>query len=288
MSVTTAPEDLRGAGGPSTARSSGTWRRAFAAVLTRVWLIPVVIVAWEAGTRQAESVYFPPPSQIVVRMHELWLSGPASHLFLTEEATDNFLPSLGRLFGGWAIACVLGIVLGIALGRSRTLFDYVNPIAEFARAVPPPALIPLFIIIFRIGTPMQLATIVYTVVWPILINTIDGARYLDRLYADTAQVFGVSRSQRFFRIILPAAAPKIFAGMRVSLSMAVILMVVSELVGSTNGIGFLIQYKQQSFDLSGMWGGVVLLGLLGYVLNATFLFVERRVLSWHRQARQTT
>ncbi|WP_344949364.1 ABC transporter permease [Sphaerisporangium flaviroseum] len=279
--------DLHDGAGPSPASANGTVRHGLGSVIRRVWLVPIVIIAWELGTRQAESPFFPPPSRILVHMHELWFSGPASALYLTEEASANFLPSIGRLFSGWALACILGIVLGIALGRSRTLFDYVNPIFEFARAIPPPALIPLFIIIFKIGTPMQLATIVYTVIWPILINTIDGARYLDSLHSETAQVFRLSRAQRFFRIILPAAAPKIFAGMRVSLSMAVILMVVSELVGALNGIGYLIQAKQQTLDLAGMWGGMVLLGLLGYVLNGTFLFVERHVLSWHRQARQT-
>ncbi|MET8158075.1 ABC transporter permease [Sphaerisporangium sp. NPDC005289] len=288
MSVTTVPEDLRGSTGPSPSSRSRSLRLSLATVLTRVWLIPVAIAAWELATRQAESFYFPPPSAIVVRMYDLWFSGPASHLFLTEEAAENFGPSLGRLFGGWIIACVVGITLGIALGRSSALYDYINPIVEFARATPPPALIPLFIIIFKIGTPMQLATIVYTVIWPILINTVDGARYLDGVHADTAKVFGLTRAQRFFRIILPAAAPKIFAGMRVSLSIAVILMVVSELVGAVNGIGFLILFKQQSFDLPGMWGGVVLLGILGYTLNASFIMIERRVLSWHRRARQTT
>ncbi|MFC4535867.1 ABC transporter permease [Sphaerisporangium dianthi] len=288
MSVTTAPEDLQGGAGPAAPGAARDRRRSVAAVVARVWLIPVAIIAWEFVTRQAEAFYFPPPSAIVVRMYELWFSGPASHVFLTEEAIANFLPSLGRLFSGWIIACLVGITLGIALGRSSTLYDYVNPIVEFARATPPPALIPLFIIIFKIGTPMQLATIVYTVVWPILINTVDGARYLDGIHADTAKVFGLTRAQRFFRIILPSAAPKIFAGMRVSLSIAVILMVVSELVGAVNGIGFLILFKQQGFDLPGMWGGVVLLGILGYTLNASFIIVERHVLSWHRRARQTT
>ncbi|GGL21654.1 nitrate ABC transporter permease [Sphaerisporangium melleum] len=286
MTVTTAPENVKG--DAATPRTPGNRWHSLTAVLTRVWLVPVAIVAWELGTRQAESFYFPPPSAIVIRMHELWFSGPASDLFLTEEAIENFGPSLGRLFTGWILACLIGITLGIALGRSATLYDYVNPIVEFARATPPPALIPLFVILFKIGTPMQLATIVYTVVWPILINTVDGARFLDGTYADTAKVFGLTRAQRFFRIILPSAAPKIFAGMRVSLSIAVILMVVSELVGSIDGIGYLILFKQQSFDLPGMWGGVVLLGILGYVLNASFILVERRVLSWHRRARQTT
>ncbi|MFC4592182.1 ABC transporter permease [Sphaerisporangium corydalis] len=272
------------------AAESGTegGRRGLLGVLEQMWLIPLVLVAWELGARQGDSIYFPPPTTIVTHMYELWFSGPASHLFLTEEAVDNLPPSVGRLLAGWAIAGVIGVGLGIALGRSKALSGYIDPILEFARAIPPPALIPLFIVLFKLGTQMQLATIVYGVIWPILVNTVDGARHVDRVHADTAQVFGLGRRQRLFRIILPAAAPKIFAGLRLSLSLAVILMVVSELVGATDGLGYLILFKQQSFDLAGMWGAMVLLSILGFVLNASFLFVERRVLSWHRRAQQTT
>ncbi|MEO3809787.1 ABC transporter permease [Sphaerisporangium sp. B11E5] len=258
------------------------------ALAARVWLVPIALVAWEIATRRADTVYFPPPSQIAARMHEVWLSGPVSRLFLTDEALGTFGPSLGRLFGGWLLACVLGITLGIAAGRSRTLADYIDPIIEFCRAIPPSALIPLFIVLFKTGTQMQVATIVYGVIWPILINTIDGARYVDRLHTDTAQVFGVRGAQRLLRVVLPSAAPKIFAGLRLSLSLAVVLMVVSELVGSSDGVGYQLIYTQQTFDMSAMWGAIVVLGILGYLLNSSFLLAERHILSWHRRARQTT
>jgi ABC-type nitrate/sulfonate/bicarbonate transport system permease component len=283
MSTTiVAPVAPAGAGRPAGRRGG------LLAIVSRVWLIPIVLVAWEIATRQAKSFFFPPPSQIVARMYELWFSGPVTHLFLTDEALGNFIPSFERLFGGWAIACVLGVGLGIALGRSRALAGYIDPLLEFGRAIPPTTLIPLFIVFFKPDTTMPVVTIVYGVIWPILVNTTDGARYVDRVHADTAQVFGLGRAQRLFRIILPAAAPKIFAGLRVSLSLALILMVVAELVGAAQGIGYQLTLSQQNVDSTGMWGGIVLLGVLGFVLNASFLAVERRVLSWHRRARQTT
>ncbi|MFC6085385.1 ABC transporter permease [Sphaerisporangium aureirubrum] len=250
--------------------------------------MPVAIGAWEVGTRQAESVYFPPPSQIAVRMYEAWLTGPAHRLFLTDAALDTFGPSLGRLFGGWLLACLVGVALGVAVGRSRVLADYIDPVIEFCRAVPPAALIPLFIVLFKTSTQMQVATIVYGVIWPILINTIDGARYVDRGHTDSAQVFGVRGARRLVRVVLPSAAPKIFAGLRLSLSLAVVLMVVSELVASSDGIGYQLMYTQQTFDMSAMWGSIVVLAILGYALNTFFLFAEKHILSWHRRARQTT
>jgi ABC-type nitrate/sulfonate/bicarbonate transport system permease component len=98
-------------------------------------------------------------------------------------------------------------------------------------------------------------------------------------------VYDVSARDRLLRVTLPAASPQIFAGMRTSLSLALILMVISEMVASTNGIGYFVLQSQRSFAITEMWSGILLLGILGYVLNAVFLLIERRVLSWHRGAR---
>lgn len=255
--------------------------------LARLWILPAAALCWEAGTRLKRDVFFPPPSQIVARMYEQWFSGPATRLFLTDDALDNIFPSLGRLFAGWLLACVLGVVIGVAAGRSQALADVLGPVIHFFRAIPPPTLIPVFIALFTVSTRMQVAMIVFGVVWPVLLNAIDGARYVDPLHLETARVLKVSPAVRFFRVILPAATPKIFAGLRLSLSTALILMVISEFVGSVNGIGYLQMLAQTTTDLPGVWAGIVLLGILGLVLNASFLAFERRVLAWHRGARRT-
>ncbi|WP_310738418.1 ABC transporter permease [Microbispora sp. H10949] len=269
----------------NTAVSGVRWAGRARGLAVRLWAVPVVVAVWEAAARAVESVYFPPPSAILARLRELWFSGPPARLFLSDAALADFVPSLGHLFGGWALACLGGIALGVAIGRSRTLAGYVDPLIEFGRAIPPPTLIPLFIVLFKADTRMQLATIVYGVIWPVLVNSVDGARYVDRLHIETARVFGLSRAERLVMVILPAAAPKIFAGLRLSLSLALILMVVAELVGSaTSGIGYELIYTQQNFDLPGMWGTIAVLGVLGFLLNSSFLVVERRTLSWHRRA----
>ncbi|GGL31946.1 ABC transporter permease [Planomonospora parontospora] len=255
--------------------------------LGRLWLVPVVLVAWEAATRAAEDNFFPPPTAIAVRMHEMWLSGPPERLWLTDAAVENIPTSVGRLFAGWLLAGAIGITLGLMLGRSPVLSRFLDPLIEFGRAIPPPALLPFFLALFAAGAQMQIATIVFGIIWPILLNAGDGARHVDRQHLETSRVFGFSRSQRLLRVILPSAMPKIFAGLRLSLSLALILMVISELVGSTNGIGFQLLDAQRSFDLPGVWGTIVVLGVLGYVLNSAFLVAERRLLSWHRAAKQT-
>jgi ABC-type nitrate/sulfonate/bicarbonate transport system permease component len=117
------------------------------------------------------------------------------------------------------------------------------------------------------------------------LNTIDGVAGVEPTLRETAEVYGIGWRDRVLRIILPAAAPQIFAGMRTSLSLALILMVISEMVASTNGIGYFVLQSQRSFAIAEMWSGILLLGILGYVLNALFVVVERRVLRWHRGAR---
>jgi ABC-type nitrate/sulfonate/bicarbonate transport system permease component len=245
----------------------------------------VVLVAgvggWQLRASSTKSSFFPPPSAIVARMYHLWFSGPAAHLFLTPDATSNILPSLGRVLAGLAIATVIAFPLGIALGRSPVVTSYLSPLLQFARALPVVTLAPVFIAAFKIGTDMEIATIVFGTIWPILLNTIDGAATVDPQHLETGRAFRLSAWQRLVWVIIPAALPKAFAGFRLSLSLSLILMVFAELVGSSNGIGYEMSNATNSFDMTFLWSTIVLLGILGYLLNALLGSAERLVLSWH-------
>ncbi|GAB2751000.1 ABC transporter permease [Amycolatopsis magusensis] len=256
--------------------------------LNRWLLFIAVVLLWELVTRLAGDVFFPPPSKILATGGEIWFTGPASQLFLTDTVYNNILPSLGRVLGAWAIASVVGVALGTALGRSRTGMDYAGPLSAFARAIPPPTLIPVFLVLFGIGTGMQIATIVFGALWPVLLNTVDGVRSVGQLQQETARSFRTPARYWIGMVVLPAALPKIFAGLRLALSIALILMVVSELVGALNGIGYELIFSQRQFDFPVMWAWIVLLGVLGYGLNALLLRVERRALRWQptRSAQQ--
>ncbi len=132
---------------------------------------------------------------------------------------------------------------------------------------------------------MKVFIIAFVCLWPVLLNTIDGVAGVDPTLRETARVYGIRARDRLLKLTLPSAAPQIFAGMRTSVSLALILMVISEMVASTNGIGYFVLESQRQFDITDMWSGILLLGILGYVLNAIFTLVERRVLRWHRGAR---
>jgi ABC-type nitrate/sulfonate/bicarbonate transport system permease component len=249
----------------------------------RRWIVPVVaVLAWEAAARRAHDVFFPPPSTVVGMLHELWFSGPAAHLWLTTDAAENLLPSLARMAAGLTAALILGASLGLALGRSERLLAYLDPLLQFARSIPPPTLVPVFIVLLRLGTPMQVTSIAFGAVWPILLNTADGARSVDPVQIATARAFRLPARDRLARIIVPSALPAMFAGLRLSLSLSLILMVFSELLpGTADGIGFELTDAQSRFDLTTMWAAIVLLGLLGYLFNTLLLAVERRALRWH-------
>ncbi|MEU9020573.1 ABC transporter permease [Actinomadura sp. NPDC048394] len=265
----------------------GAAARVVRGVLHRLLPLVVLVACWEGVTRASGSVFFPPPSKIVKRMREMWLSGPPSHLYFSAEAGDSIAPSLGRMALALVLSVIAGVVLGIALGRSERVLAYLQPLMQFARVIPPPTLVPVFIVLFKLGTEMQVASIVFSAIWPVLLNTADGARSVDPMQMATAEAFRFSAADRIRYVIIPASLPKIFAGLRLALSLSLILMVFSELLpGTSDGLGFELTNAQSQSDLPTIWSVIVLLGVLGYLFNTILLAVERRVLSWHRGARK--
>jgi ABC-type nitrate/sulfonate/bicarbonate transport system permease component len=239
--------------------------------------VPVLVIAviwfWSAGS---DVYYFPPLKDVLTTFKDTWLF---------DRVGSDVVPSLVRLFIGYFIAVAVGVGGGIALGLSPVLRRISEPIVEFLRAVPAPALLPFALLVLGVGNDSKIFVIAFVCVWPILLNAVDGVAGVDPTLIDTGRVYRIPASDRLRHVVLPAAAPPIFAGMRTSLSLALILMVISEMVASSNGIGYFVLQSQRSFAIPEMWSGIILLGLLGYAFNAVFLLVERRALAWHRGAR---
>jgi ABC-type nitrate/sulfonate/bicarbonate transport system permease component len=236
----------------------------------------LVVLAWWVWSAGSANLYYPPLSDILTAFKNVWLF---------DRVGSDVVPSLARLLSGYAIAVLLGVGVGVALGLSRPARRAATPLVDFLRAIPPPALIPLGIVVLGVGNTSKIAIIAFVCVWPILLNAIDGAASVEPVRLETARVFGLGRWEKIRTIVLPSAAPRIFAGMRTSLAAALILMVISEMVSSTNGIGFFVLSAQRTFALTDMWAGILLLGLLGYLLNLALSLLERRVLSWYRGER---
>ena len=239
--------------------------------------VPILaLVIWGLWSAASDKYYYPPLTEIASTFADTWLF---------ERVGSDVVPSLVRMGLGFAIAVVVGVALGLLLGLSRRARRAAAPIVEFLRAIPPPALLPFAILVIGVGDSMKVSIIAFVCLWPILLNTIDGVTGVDPTLDETTRVYGVSWQDRLWRVMLPAASPQIFAGMRTSLSLALILMVISEMVASTNGIGYFVLQSQRTFAIPEMWSGILLLGILGYVLNGALVLVEKRVLGWHRGAR---
>lgn len=244
-------------------------------------LVPIAILAaWQLWTAQADSQYFPKLSTILVEFRELWLFA---------QFDEHVVPSLVRIGLGFGIAALVGVALGVPIGLSQWTRKLAMPHIEYWRAMPPPALLPISIVLLHdIGNKQKVSFIAFFCLFPILLNTIDGVRAIEPTLIDTARSYGVSRLERIRRLVLPAALPQIVAGMRTSLSLAVIMMVLAEWFSSTNGVGYVLLDSKNTFQMVPMWATILLIGLLGYLLNVLFLLVERRVLAWHRGWRAAT
>lgn len=237
----------------------------------------LVLLGWGLWSAGSTNMFYPPLTQILSVFRETWLF---------DRVGSDVVPSLTNMFAGFALAIVIGVPLGILVGLVRPLRTALTPVIEFIRAVPPPALIPFGIVVLGVGTSMKVFIILMVGLFPILMNTVDGVRGVDPGLLDSARAYRVSRFDRLRHVVLPAAAPQIFAGTRVALSLSLILMVISEMVASTHGIGYFILESQRTFAIPEMWSGMVLLGVLGYLFNLAFGLIERRALRWHHGARK--
>lgn len=243
-------------------------RRAAAAL----GLPAVLFVVWWLWSGDSTSFYAPPLSEILERFRELWFH---------DAFFADVVPSLRRLALGYLLAVVLGIGLGLLLGSSPGVRRGIEPLLEFFRAVPPPVLVPVIMIFAGIGDTMKIVVIASGCIWPILLNTVEGVRAVDEVMSDTCRTFGITGAARLRYLVLRAASPQIMAGARQALSIGLILMVISEMFAPVNGLGFSIVSFQRQFAIPEMWSGIVLLGLIGFVLSLLFSVIEKRVLAWY-------
>jgi ABC-type nitrate/sulfonate/bicarbonate transport system permease component len=239
-----------------------------------VAFIAVLLLMWEAAaaTGTMPSLSFPRMSDILVTLWGLVISGE-----ILRELGD----SMWRMFAGYFIGVSLGILLGLLMGYFRVFYNLLEPITEVLRPIPSPAYLPIVILFLGIDDEMKIFMIAFASLFPVLINTYSGVRSVDPIQLQTARTFGVAGRKLVWQIVLPAASPYIFTGMRVSLAVALIVMVISEMVAASSGIGFFILSAQRGFKIREMFAGVLTLAIVGYVLNRLFVAIENRVLAWH-------
>jgi ABC-type nitrate/sulfonate/bicarbonate transport system permease component len=236
-------------------------------------LIIVLLAGWELASalEWIDPVSFPRVSAI----GSSWINGVYGG-----QIYEQLMPSLWRIFAGFALACMVAIPLGLLMGTSSFIYRLLEPITEFIRPIPSSAYIPVAILILGIGDGMKIFVIFLACLFPVLLNTFGGVRAVDPVLIDTGRTFGLSQLRALRQIVLPAAVPSILTGMRISLGIALIVSVVSEMITGNSGIGYYILDMQRIFRVPEMFAGIFMLGLLGYLINFAFLQIEARLLRW--------
>ncbi|MBE1879004.1 ABC transporter permease [Myceligenerans pegani] len=257
-----------------------TTDRLAAGLLWLVALPTVLVAAWWFGSASSDNYINPPLADVVAAFVPTWFGEPGTPFADSRVAVD-IVPSVLRLMAGYAVALVGGIAAGVLIGSSRALRAFVEPVLEFFRAVPPPILVPVLMLFLGIGDTMKVVVIAFGCVWPILLNTVEGVRALDPVLRDTARIYRLGPWARVRKLVLPGASPQIVTGARQALSIGIILMVIGEMFAARDGLGFSIVQFQRSFAIPEMWGGVVVLGLLGLLLSLTFRVASDAILAWY-------
>jgi ABC-type nitrate/sulfonate/bicarbonate transport system permease component len=241
----------------------------------RFLFIGMVLVAWEAAARSGlwSKILFPSLVNI----------GQELLLFFTRSASlMEAWTSLYRALGGFALAALVGILLGILMGRSKTVAGLLDPLFSGTYAVPKLALFPIFIFVFGIGSLSKVALVFLECLYPIVIMSYAGARNVSRIFLWSAQNMGASRADILRRVVIPATAPFIFAGFRVAVPVAMIVVVITEMVSSADGLGYLVIYSLSSLRTDRMLAVVAVIALLGYALDKAVVLARDRLIYWEK------
>ena len=235
----------------------------------------VLLAAWEAAARSGlwSPLLFPRLEKIFDQMVFLF-SRPASLM--------EAWVSLYRALTGFALAAVIGIALGMLMGRSRFVGALLDPLFSGTYAVPKLALFPIFILVFGIGSFSKIVLIFLECLYPIVIMTYHGARSVNRVLVWSAENMGASRLTILRRVVMPATAPYVFAGFRVAVPVAMIVVVITEMVSSADGLGYLVIYSLSSLRTDRMLAVVVAIAALGYLLDKAVLLARDRLIYWEK------
>ncbi|MGK3961790.1 ABC transporter permease [Sorangium sp. So ce118] len=239
----------------------------------RSGILLLVAALWETAPRVGlvEAAFLPPLSEVLATGWQLLQNG---------QLLSHIKASLSRSLLGFSLAILVGVPLGLAIGWYKGVADAINPLLEVLRNTAALALLPVFLLLLGIGEASKVALVIYSCTWPILLNTISGVRGVDPLLIKSARTMGLSPLQLFRKVILPAAVPTIFVGIRLAGAYSLLVLVAAEMIGAKAGLGYLIIYAQYNFQIPSMYVGILTITTLGLTFNHLLMRVERRFTSW--------
>ena len=255
-----------------------SFRDAAEALLRNTLAIALFLLAWELAPRLdlINRTFLPPFSEVIAKGWEYALTG---------QLWPQVWVSLQRALGGFGLGVVIAVPLGLLLGYFRKLDAYLNPLLQLLRQTNPVSLFPAFILFFGIGYLTNVAIIFWVVVWPILLSTVTGVQQADPALVKYGRSVGLGPLALFRKIILPSALPSIITGMRLAATYSFLMLVVSEMVGASSGLGYLIVNAQYLMSIHLLYVGVIVLALLGIAANWALVALERRLTGWKQDFR---
>jgi len=248
---------------PRPSRTWTAWLRPFADLAERGLGLVLFLALWELLPRAGivSDAYLSPPSAVVASIAQL--------------ADKNLL-------WGLLLAIGAGVLLGLTMGAVRRLERLLDPVLQLFRQTSAFALFPVFILFLGIGELSKVAIIFWASFWPVLLSTISGVKQVDRLLINSALSMGATRTFIFFKVVLPAASPSIFTGVRLAGAYCITALVAAEMIGAHSGLGFLTLNSQETFQIPTMYAGILMLAMLGLLLNYLLALLERRLLRWRK------
>lgn len=255
-------------------RSAVTWLAKFDKYLYGTAGIALFLFLWWLGTETEvlDPKFLTPPQTVFAELIHGFSEGGALR--------EQVWPSLRRGLFGFLIALVLGVFLGILVGSNKVLGKLAEPVLLFFRSLSILALFPVFLLFFGIGEQSKIAIVAWAAFWPIFINTTNAVKGVEKILINAARTLGAGRVYIFTRIVLPAAIPNIFPGVRLGASYAFTALVAAEYLGATEGIGIYIRSSQEGYQIPAMYSGIVVLGIIGVAINVVLAAIETRVTAW--------
>ncbi|MCR3750291.1 ABC transporter permease [Lentzea californiensis] len=241
--------------------------------ISKIAAIAVLLAVWEAAPRLGlvDATFLPPFSTVVQAWWDLAVSG---------KLLDNTQASLVRSLSGFGLAVAAAVPLGLLIGWYKPVATLLGPLLEVFRNTAALALLPVFVLLLGIGETSKIAIVFYACAWPILLNTISAVRAVDPTLLRLARSMDLSGFRLFQKVILPAAVPTVFTGIRLAGAVSILVLVAAEMVGAKAGLGYLINASQFNFAIPQMYAGIITISAIGVLFNQVLVSLERRFTSW--------
>jgi ABC-type nitrate/sulfonate/bicarbonate transport system permease component len=235
----------------------------------------IFLSAWEIAGRLTNPLFFAPASE-VAREFVNALLDPRARLL------NGLLETLGVLVPGFLIACVLGVALGVLMGRSELAYHILDPHVTILYNTPRVALIPILLLWMGVGDLLKIVIVVLAAIFPVSVNTMVGVRDVSAQFTEPARSLQATERQLLWKVILPATFPFIIAGIKLALGRALTTVIVAEFFVSVSGLGGVLQAASSSYQMARMFAPVIILAAMGIALDGALTYFERSVLRRYR------